>query len=78
MQILCAEKVRIPSGGEAVRIEIARHHVDIQHLQATQIGKPQILCLGALLFPVCHGIRGGFEGSHRKYVNQEALHGAVA
>ena len=39
MQILCAEKVRIPSGGEAVRIEIARHHVDIQHLQATQIAK---------------------------------------
>ena len=38
-----------------------------------KLGKPQILCLGGLLFAVFHGIRREFEGSSRKSVEQNAL-----
>ena len=51
-----------------------RHHRPILYKQR-KLGKPQILCFGAILITLSEGARSGFEGSKCKYVDQKALDG---
>ena len=43
-----------------------------------KLGKPRILCSGAILITVLHGVQRVFEGSKRKYVDQMAFEGRVS